>query len=116
MQLLQPKFVSGDPPELLDEGGADASPAPVGVGLEVVDGAPVPDQPVGVAVEDDPPGQDVTDRGHQEPAPLRVQAAERLVRDRPDVVIANRGKGESGRAARVGDRNPAIDQISPQLR
>lgn len=115
MQLFQPQLISGDLPEFVGEGGADASSAPVGVCLEVVNGAPVPDEPVGVAVEDDPSGEDAASLGNEEATLLRVESADDLVRDRLDVVIADRWKGESGGAARVGDSDPAVDQLSPEF-
>lgn len=115
MQLFQSQLISGNLPELVDEGGAYASSAPVRVGLEVVNGAPMPDEPMGVAVEDDPSGEDAVGLGDDETTLLWVESADDLVRDRLDVVIIDRWEGESGGAARVGDSDPAVDQLSPEF-
>lgn len=115
MQLFKTELVAGDLPELLDEGGPDSAAAEGGVSLEVVDGAPVSDESVGIAVEDDPPGKDAVDLGDEEPTLLRVETAEELVRDRRDVVVADGREREPRGAAGVGDRDPAVDQLLPEF-
>lgn len=116
MQLFEAKLVAGDLPELVDESGSDAATAEGGVGLEVVDGAPVLDESVGIAVEDDLSGKDAVGFGDEESALLRVETAEESVRDGRDVVLADRGERESRGAAGVGDRDPAADQLLPEFR
>ncbi|GAA0927303.1 hypothetical protein GCM10009560_29800 [Nonomuraea longicatena] len=80
----------------------------------MVNGAPVPDEPVGVAVEDGPSGEDAIGPRDEKPTPLRVESVENLVRDGGDVLAADRRKGEPGGAARVGDGDPAVDQLLPE--
>src|SRR5690242_20685454 len=86
MELFEPQFVAGDLPQLTHEGGADAASAEFGVGLKVVDRAPVPDESVGIMVEDDPSGKNVVESGCDEAPVLRVETSEQLVRDWRDVV------------------------------
>ncbi|WP_411089361.1 hypothetical protein [Streptomyces sp. 061-3] len=74
------------------------------------------DEPVRIAVEDDPSGEEAVGAGDKESALLRVEAAEELVRDRGDVVLADRRERESRGAAGVGDRDPAVDQLPPEFR
>ncbi len=99
MELFKSQFVTGDLPQLTHESGSDTKAAEFGVGLKVVNRAPVLDKPVGITVEDDPPGKTVTESGGDESAVLRMKTTEELVRDRCDVVVSDRREGESGGAA-----------------
>lgn len=94
VQLFKAQLIAGDLPELVDEGGSDAASAEGGAGLQMMDRAPVSDESVGVAVEDDPSGQEAVGAGDEKSALLRVEAAEELVRDRGDVVLADRRERE----------------------
>ncbi|WP_411139019.1 hypothetical protein [Streptomyces sp. C10] len=67
--------------------------------LKVVDRAPVPDEPIGITVEDNPSGESVAESGGYESAALRGETAEELVRDWRDVVVLDGWEGESGGAA-----------------
>lgn len=71
IELFEPHVVAGYLPQLTHEGGADTAPAELGVGLKVVDRAPVPDEPVGIVVEDNPSGKNVVESGGDESAVLR---------------------------------------------
>ncbi len=99
MELFKSQFVTGDLPQLMHESGSDTTAAEFGVGLKVVNRAPVLDELVGITVEDDPPGKTVTESGGDESAVLRMKTTEELVRDRCDVVVSDRREGESGGAA-----------------
>ncbi|MET8638170.1 hypothetical protein [Streptomyces sp. NPDC004680] len=73
------------------------------------------DELVGIAVEDDPCGKNVVESGGDEAAVLRVVRTEELVRGWRDVVVLNGWEGESGGTARVGDRDPAVDQLTSEF-
>lgn len=94
MELFEPQLAAGNLPQLTHEGGADAASAEFGVGLKVADRAPVPDEPVGITVEDDPSGKNVVESGGDESAVLRVETSEELVRDWHDVVVLDGWEGE----------------------
>jgi hypothetical protein len=115
MELFESEFVTGDLPQLAHESGPDTTAAEIGVGLEVVDRAPVLDESVGITVKDDPSGKAVIESGGDESAVLRVETAKELVRDWRDVVVLDGRERESGSAARVGDRDPAVDQLAPEF-
>ncbi|MEU2770600.1 hypothetical protein ABZ628_28240 [Streptomyces diastaticus] len=73
------------------------------------------DELVRIAVEDDPSGKNIVESGGDESAVLRVETAEELVRDWCDVVVLNGWEGESGGAARVGNRDPTVDQLTSEF-
>ncbi|MDH2393307.1 hypothetical protein QCN29_32000 [Streptomyces sp. HNM0663] len=54
----------------------------------------MPDEPVGIAVEDDPSSKNAVESGGDETAVLWMEAAEELVRDRRDLVVPDRRERE----------------------
>jgi hypothetical protein len=115
VQLLKPQLVAGDPLQSTDEGGSDSASAEGGMGLEVVDRAPVPDEPVGIAIEDDPSGENVVGLGGDQTAVLWIETAKELVHDGRHVVVPDGREREPSSAAPVGDRDPAVDQLSSEF-
>jgi hypothetical protein len=85
------------------------------MGLQVVDHAPVLDELVGIAVEDDPSGEYAVGHGGEETAVVWLETADELVCDGRDVVFPDGREWEPGSAARVGDRDPAVDQLSSEF-
>ena len=108
MQLLKAHLVAGRPPQPVHQGRADALVAVCGLGLQVVDGAPVGDEGIGVAAQEHPSGEGAAAAGEQYPASLRVEAAGEGIDSRGDMAGVDRGKRESCGAAGVGDRDPAV--------
>jgi hypothetical protein len=83
--------------------------------LQVADNAPVSDQGVGITAERHPPGQAVADAGKEYSATVRMKTARESIDYWSHVADVNWRKRESGRTARVRHRDPAGDQLLPQL-
>ena len=115
VELFQSRVVAGDLACAVHQGCSDTAATEVGVGLDVVDGAPVGNHGMGVTADAHPASEHPVDRGEDKPAALRGEAGDELLGDRRDMGDIDGRKGESDGSARVTDRDPAGDEFPGQL-